>query len=79
MLQVKVPIIFFGTPVFSARRDRRVHVLWQTTLAYLGSRTEAHLESHGDSVPLLFGFQELQKVFPKTLRTLLSSHGLLNT
>jgi hypothetical protein len=23
MLQVKVPIIFFGTPVFSARRDRR--------------------------------------------------------
>jgi hypothetical protein len=23
MLQVKVPIIFFGTPVFSARRDGR--------------------------------------------------------
>ena len=23
MLQVRVPIIFFGTPVFSARRDRR--------------------------------------------------------
>jgi hypothetical protein len=23
MLQVKVPIIFFGTPVFSARKDRR--------------------------------------------------------
>ena len=24
MLQVKVPIIFFGTPVFSAHRDRRL-------------------------------------------------------
>jgi len=23
MLQVKVPLIFFGTPVFSARRDGR--------------------------------------------------------
>jgi hypothetical protein len=23
MFKVKVPIIFFGTPVFSARRDRR--------------------------------------------------------
>lgn len=27
MLKVKVPMIFFGTPVFSARRDRRYSLL----------------------------------------------------
>jgi hypothetical protein len=42
MLKVKVPIIFFGTPVFSVRRDGRYTDVAETKI--IGSKLELNFK-----------------------------------
>jgi hypothetical protein len=46
MLQVKVPIIFFGTLVFSARRDGRYTTTVYARLPETGAWTDLRLKVH---------------------------------